>query len=166
MLQVGDGGVQVGPLPQEVGVEVKANHSVVVYYGSKLLIGQVPGMRKDRPGIGMAGKKGATQLLRHVPEAWIRQVGHVHQHAQPLHFADEHPALRRQPPLRLLCIRAGESVDVVPCGVNGPNPHGVGLLQPLQGAVQQLRPLHREEGRPPPRPKGRLRLRASAAKGC
>ena len=35
-----------------------------------------------------------------------------------------------------------------------------------KGAVQQLRPLHREEGRPPPRPKGRLRLRASAAKGC
>ena len=31
----------------EVGVEVKANHSVVVYYGSKLLIGQVPELAYD-----------------------------------------------------------------------------------------------------------------------
>ena len=58
----------------------------------------------------MTGKKGAGAQLRHIPEARVGQVGHIHQHPQVLHPPDEGPPLPGQPPACLLRVGAGEGV--------------------------------------------------------
>ena len=54
---------------------------------------------------------------------------------------------------------------MIPGQGNGPDAQTVGLLQPFRGAVQQLRPLHRQKGRHLSHLKGRFRLLRRTAVG-
>ena len=98
--------VQVWVISQETGVHVETGNPIGVYYGSKLLIGQVPWIGKDRSCIGMGGHYRPGGRLHDIPEAGIRQVGYIYQHAQLPHGFHKGSSLLRETPLLFLCIGA------------------------------------------------------------
>ena len=63
-----------------------------------------------------------------------------------------------EPLARLVLGGAAQDIGRVPHRVDGPHAHLPGLLEALQGAVDEIRPLDGEESRPLARDKGRLGL--------
>ena len=120
-------------------------------------------MGTDGPAVGMGGHHGPPGKTHHVPEARIRQMGHIHVDGQLLHPLQEVPAISGQSLLRLLGIGAGETVGVVPHRVQQPHAPVIGSIQPPDVAVQQLGALDAQQRRRLALPHGLVHLRPGAA---
>ena len=142
-----------------------AHDAMIFYYGSKLRVGQVSGMKIYALTIGMAGQDGPFCAFHHIPESRFGQMGDVCQHVKPLHLGNERPPLPGKAPARLVAVAAGEEICVVPGGMHHPDAPPPSAAQCVDAAPQQFGPLHREKGREFPTLKCGIRLRPGAAEG-
>ena len=71
VLQMGGECVHVLPSAHKFPALVQSHNTLVFYYGSKLLIRQVPCVGADRPGVGVAGDHRPPSHLQHVPKARV-----------------------------------------------------------------------------------------------
>ncbi len=79
----------------EEGGEVHAHDPAGVCEGPDHLVGHVPGMVADGPGVGVGGDDGPLCHVYEVPEPGVAEVGGVYQDAEAVQLLDGlHPELR------------------------------------------------------------------------
>ena len=63
-----------------------------------LIVGELAVVRHERAAVGVAGPDRPAKVIERVAEALVAEVGHVEDHAQPLHLAQQLAAARAETP--------------------------------------------------------------------
>ena len=93
------GSLAIRNVGQKCRAKIKTCHTAFFRQQADHIIRQIPHPAADGTGIGVAGDKRFFWNTQHIHKAGIGQVGHINDHAQPLHFLNKsNPGLRQ--PLR------------------------------------------------------------------
>ena len=132
-------------LRQERADKIQTCRAAELADGAELLVGQIADAAAHGGRVGVAGHDRLFRQLRHVPEAALREMAHIHDHPEPLCAAEKVLTLLCQTRSRF--AGAGQGVINVPDQRDHPHALFIRLVQPSGVAVDGLRALDREEGR-------------------